>query len=397
MSADFKRCLSGLTSLFFCLLLSGCLGTKTTGGSTTGSPAAPAVRSLNLSRIPEPWKGPAGKLSQRGFSQEQLEAVFRSPNLNYTSGPMAAKLKELYPIYFRSDLIKEIQEKLFQLGYEIRIDGRGGPDTKDAIIKFQTDRHLGRDGQVSPATLAAVNRAMKGRALRPLSEYSPPPARKASRTATHTQFTNAAALAKIKGLYQADREIFQRMSREYNVPGELAAAIMWVETRYGEFLGRYKAADMLASMAAAASDFSVVQAAVSDLDKDRESRRFLEETAVRRGDWALNELAALMTYSFRNGHDLTAFPSSIFGAVGWGQFMPSNVLKYGVDGNRDGRVDLFDKTDAIFSIGHFLKSHGWTGGRMSEEQRRAVVMKYNKSGIYVNTVLYVADYLAKNK
>ena len=73
--------------------------------------------------------------------------------------------------------------------------------------------------------------------------------------------------------------------------------------------------------------------------------------------------------------------------------MPSNVLKYGVDGNGDGRVDLFEKADAIFSIGNYLKAHGW-GGSMGEEARRAVIMKYNKSGVYVNTVLYVADWLA---
>ena len=186
------------------------------------------------------------------------------------------------------------------------------------------------------------------------------------------------------------------MASQYQVPGEVVAAIMWVETRYGNYLGKQKAAAMLASMAAAASDFSVVEPAVADLiAKDRGSKAFLQETAIKRGDWALNELAALMTYSFNNGQDPTTLPGSIYGAVGWGQFMPSNLIKYAVAAPGQSRIDFFDKTCAIFSIGHYLKAHGWKGGAMTEDERRAVIMKYNKSGVYVNTVLYVADYLAK--
>lgn len=387
------RPLRGLClALAVALFLSGCLGAKTV--STTGGEAATA-QPVDLSKIPAVWRGPAAKLAQRGFNQARLEAVFNSPNLQYSSDPMATKLKELYPIFYRSDLIKEIQEKLYQLGYDILIDGRGGSGTKNAISGFQRDNGLPVNGEVSEATQAAINRAMKTKPLRPLSGYKRPPAAKPSRTTTYTQFTNPAQLAKIKALYQEDRAIFQRMSRQYDVPGEVAAAIMWVETRYGTFLGQRKAASMLASMAASASDFSVVEPAVAELCRDRESREFLRETAVQRGDWALNELAALMTYAFDNGHDPTTVPGSIYGAIGWGQFMPSNITKFAVDGNGDGRIDLFDKTDAIFSIGNFLKSHGWKKGPMTEDERRAVIMKYNKSGVYVNTVLYVADHLAK--
>jgi len=382
----------GLLFLTAALFLSGCLGGKTI--STTGGETA-ISRPVDLSNIPAPWRGPAAKLAERGFNQARLEAVFNSPNLQYTSDPMATKLKELYGIFYRSDLIKEIQEKLYQLGYDLLIDGRGGSGTKGAIANFQRDNGLTVNGEVSEATVAAINRTMKAKTLRPLSGYKPPPAAKPSRTATYSQFTSPDQLAKIKAHYQPDQALFQRMSRQYDVPGEVVAAIMWVETRYGTFMGKRKAASMLASMAASASDFSVVEPSVADLANDRESREFLRTTAVKRGDWALNELAALMTYSFDNGHDPTTIPGSIYGAIGWGQFMPSNITKFAVDGNGDGRVDLFDKTDAIFSIGNFLKGHGWKKGPMSEEERRAVIMKYNKSGIYVNTVLYVADYLGK--
>ncbi|MDL2259782.1 lytic murein transglycosylase [Deltaproteobacteria bacterium OttesenSCG-928-K17] len=387
--------LAVVTLVVSAVLMSGCLGGKKV--DTSPQPAQTEQRPVNLSRIKDPWKGPAEKLSRRGFTQAQLEAVFNSPNLEYTSAPMAAKLKELYPIFYRSERTREIQEKLYQLGYDLIIDGRGGAGTQKAVKRFQADNNLAVNGETSDATLAAINRVMKNKKLRPLSGYSAPPAAKPSRTQTYAHFTSADNLAKIRAYYNEDRAQFQRMARQYQVPGEVAAAIMWVETRYGTFMGKHKAASNLASMAAAASSFSVVEKDVEELIKqDAGARAFLVETAQARGDWALNELAALMTYSFDNGHDPTTFMGSIYGAIGWGQFMPSNVRQFGVDGNGDGKVDLFDKTDAIFSIGNFLKNHGWKPGAMTEDERRAVIMKYNKSGVYVNTVLYLADHLAKN-
>ena len=345
---------------------------------------------------PKPWRGPAARLAKRGFAADRLNSFFSSPDLAYSSAPMAAKLKELYGLNFNAELTLEIQEKLFRLGYDIHIDGRAGSGTKAAISRFQADQGEAPTGLVSRATLARIDQAMKKKAgdLRPLSSYRPPPPQPPSREATYSQFTNPRALAEISAFYRADQALLDSLTRRYGVPGEVAAAIMWVETGYGRNFGRQKAASMLASMAAASSDFSVVAPAVAELGQDRETLAFLRRLAVERGDWALAELEALLAYAYANGLDPNAFPGSIYGAIGWGQFMPSNILKFGADGDGDGRIDLFNKADAVASIGRYLQGHGWTGPHMSEEARRAVVMKYNRSGIYVNTVLYVADYLA---
>lgn len=386
------------------LVLSGCLPKKypvAPNPSPVPPPGTGVADKFAVGPVPssigQPWRQTAARLAGRGFSSPQIEAVFNSPNTQYTSAPMATKLKELYGIYFRSDLTKEIQQMLYQLGYDLIIDGRAGSGTAGTIKRFQADNKLPQTGEISQGTKTALAKAMKGRRLRPLSGYKPPPSEKPSRSATYPQFTNASALAEIEAHYKGDLATFRAMSRRYNVPGEVAAAIMWVETGYGTFMGKNKAVNQLASMSAAAMDFSVVEGAVADLARDAESRTFLKEKAVERGEWALDELTALLRYAFDNGCDPSTFPGSIYGAVGWGQFMPSNVLKFAVDGNGNGQVDIFDKTDAIFSIGNYFKAHGWHGGTMSEDERRAVVLKYNKSGVYVNTVLYVADYLAKVK
>jgi len=365
------------------------LAALATAGGCAGRPAVPEAITA-----PAPWRGPAAKLTERGWPADRLESFFNSPDLVYSSTPMAAKLKELHGLNFQADLTRELQEKLFQLGYDVLIDGRAGADTKAVISRFQADQGRPATGEVSRSTLALVNRAMKEKAgLRPLSAYRPPPPSPLP-SATYGQFTNPKALLEISALFQADRALFRGLARRYGVPGEVAAAIMWVETGYGRNFGQQKAASMLASMAAASSNFSLVAPAVEELGRDRETLAFLRRTARERGDWALDELEALLRYAYDNGLDPAALPGSIYGAIGWGQFMPSNILKYGVDGDGDGRVDLFNKADAAFSIGRYLQAHGWKGRNLGEEERRAVIMKYNRSGVYVNTVLRVADHLA---
>ena len=305
------------------IFITGCLGSNTTAfKSKPVMTNAPGTTTVDVSSIPEPWRGPARKLARRGFSQSQLESVFKSPNLQYTTSPMSTKLNELYGIFYKSDVTRAIQENLYQLGYDLVIDGRNGPGTKRAITRFQQNNRFKITGEPSEATLAATRKAMGKTTLRPLASYKLPKQKPPSRTSTYPQFTNTKALAEIKNYYKKDKKYFQAMSRKMNVPPELVAAIMWVETRYGTYFGKQKAASQLASMAAAASDFKVIKPALTKLPTDKASEDFLKETAVKRGNWALDELDALMKFSFANGHDPTTFPGSIYGAVGWGQFMP---------------------------------------------------------------------------
>ncbi|MFN3549544.1 MAG: lytic murein transglycosylase [Mesorhizobium sp.] len=56
--------------------------------------------------------------------------------------------------------------------------------------------------------------------------------------------------------------------------------------------------------------------------------------------------------------------SSWAGALGQPQFMPSNYLKYAVDGDGDGRADIWtSEADTLASIANYLKAHGWVRGR----------------------------------
>ncbi len=51
------------------------------------------------------------------------------------------------------------------------------------------------------------------------------------------------------------------------------------------------------------------------------------------------------------------------GAMGHMQFMPSTFRAYAVDGDGDGRIDLWGSVaDALYSAGNYLKAAGWRSG-----------------------------------
>jgi membrane-bound lytic murein transglycosylase B len=356
--------------------------------SETPEIVVPQAKVEPLTSVPAPWSELAGQLVAQGLPRDKVTRFFASQELTYTKAPMEAKLRELFGIFFRSDLTKDIQEKLYQLGYEVLIDGRNGPGTKKAIQAFQKDHNLNQDGKSGDVLAAVLAQWVKKAQVRNLADYKPPAATKPSRSTTYPQFTNPKVLEQIRAHYARDRALFERMAKVYGTPGPLAASIMWIETGYGNFFGKNKAAVVLASMAAS-ENFKLIAPYLGDLASEPGAEDFLREQARQRGQWARNELASLLSYAWSNRLDPILFPGSIYGAIGYGQFMPSNIAKYAVDGDGDGRIDLFEKPDAIFSIGKFLKAHGWLEAK-NEEQRRQVIMRYNKSGTYVNTVLYVA-------
>jgi membrane-bound lytic murein transglycosylase B len=82
-------------------------------------------------------------------------------------------------------------------------------------------------------------------------------------------------------------------------------------------------------------------------------------SAGRRGYFE-NELFALLR-AHQAGAPVSAWPSSADGGLGQPQFMPSNLELYGVDFDRDGRVDIWNSVpDALASIARYLQAKGWT-------------------------------------
>lgn len=133
--------------------------------------------------------------------------------------------------------------------------------------------------------------------------------------------------------YLEHRPSLELAYAQYGVTPEIIAAILAVETNYGDYKLPHRAVDVLST---------------------------LGFYYPRRADYFRSELEALLAYAEKNGMDPFSFMSSYAGAVGIPQFMPSNISKYGVDFGGDNIVDLVNsKTDAIGSVGNYLAKFGW--------------------------------------
>lgn len=194
---------------------------------------------------------------------------------------------------------------------------------------------------------------------------------------------------KCRNFIKENEEYFLLAEKKYQVPREILSALIYVETWHGKFLGKFQPLPMLASMSVS-TKLSMLPDYTQKLSLTKSQKAWLEEKMKVKADWAYTELKALMHYSLKNGIDLQETPSSIYGAIGYGQFMPSNIPRFGVDGNGDKKIDLFDPADAIPSVANFLHKQGWTKKNLPFKNQVKVLKRYNYSTAYAHTILALA-------
>jgi len=386
--------------LVLCCLLASACASKQPLPQTPQRPSTGNTGSQQAQRDPLPtglqlWAPVIFRLEQRGFTRPQLVAWFSSPEMRFDPSPMRTKLAELLRIHYNKGRTRKIQGSLKTLGFDPGpVDGLSGENTRTAIMAYQQAKGIAQDGEPDDELLDSLLADLsRPRELWPTppSDFTPPEKAPVT-TAVYTNVLTRKQLAASTAFYRQHYGLLQEMQRRYGVPPELAVGIFTVETRLGEFLGGRKAFATLASMALS-KDFEVIRPYLENVPLDAEEEAFLRDKAEQRGDWAFEELAALLQYAVRHGHDPLRIPGSVYGAIGLGQFMPSNAVNYGVDGDMDGRVDLFLLEDAVMSFGNFMQAMGWQGDMSDPAKQREALLRYNRSQRYVNTVLAVSAHV----
>lgn len=140
--------------------------------------------------------------------------------------------------------------------------------------------------------------------------------------------------------WQTHRDTLRRAEQETGVPTEIIVGILGVETIYGQQMGNFRVIDALATLA---------------FDFPASHPRATERSAYFR-----TELEQFLSWTLNSGRNPLTFKGSYAGAMGLPQFMPSSWVKYAVDFDGDGLVDLQNSpADAIGSVANYLKVFNW--------------------------------------
>ena len=180
--------------------------------------------------------------------------------------------------------------------------------------------------------------------------------------------------------------------REYGVDKEIITAIILVESNLGKTLGKSSVLNTLSTIASLSDSGLRVMLWDKIQNPGRLSRKDFEKKAQKKSKWAYKELKAFIKYTEREKMDSREAYGSYAGAMGIAQFMPSNILKLAKDGNKDGRIDLYNHTDAMASIANYLKHYGWHP-EIDRKKAYKVLYHYNHSSYYVDTLLMIAKLL----
>ncbi len=143
--------------------------------------------------------------------------------------------------------------------------------------------------------------------------------------------------------WQENQAALERAQAEFGVPPEIIVGIIGVETIYGQQVGNFRVLDVLCTLA---FDFPATH-----------------PRAAERAAFFLGELEQFLSHTSRGGTDPTEPRGSYAGAMGLPQFMPSSWVRWAIDFDGDGKVDLWrSPADAIGSVANYFKAFNWQPG-----------------------------------
>jgi membrane-bound lytic murein transglycosylase B len=158
-------------------------------------------------------------------------------------------------------------------------------------------------------------------------------------------------ISKGRSLKKSNAALFNKIERTYGVPPGVLLAIWGMETGFGASMGKQNTVSAIVTLA-----------------YDCRRPAFFYPHAI--GALKLVDSGALSAGSVGAMH----------GEIGHTQFLPGNVLQYGV-----GNKNLRDKSTALMSTANFLRAHGWSAGAGYAGNMGAIA-GWNSAGVYQQAI-----------
>ena len=152
---------------------------------------------------------------------------------------------------------------------------------------------------------------------------------------------------------------FANLENAYGVPAGILLAIHGMETGFGRTLGNTPVVDSITTVA----------------------------YDCRRSDFFTpHAIAALQLVD--QGGLAAGQRGAAHGEMGHTQFLPGNALRYGVDADGNGRVDLYAVADSLASTANFLRQKGWQPGQSFDEGTTnfRVLNEWNAATVYQQAI-----------
>lgn len=178
-----------------------------------------------------------------------------------------------------------------------------------------------------------------------------------------------ARLKNARALMRRHAALLARVERQFGVPKELIMAIWTMESDNGR--GDIGSLPVIHTLATMAHD-------------------------CRRSELFQRELIAALQIVQRGDLPLSDLKGGFAGELGQTQFLPSSYVKYGVDFDGDGHVDLRRSVpDVLASTANLLKANGWQAGAPygMGTHNFQVMREWNRSEVYRRALVLFAEKL----
>ena len=181
----------------------------------------------------------------------------------------------------------------------------------------------------------------------------------------------AGRIAGAKKRLQQHAALLSRIQQQTGVPPQIVVAIWGLETDFGTAdMGKRPVVKTLATLA----------------------------HDCRRSELFQGELLAALQILQRGDLTQRDFVGAFAGEIGQTQFLPSSYIKYGVDADGNGHVDLrHSSADVLASTANLLGKNGWQRGQPYGEGTAnfQVMREWNRSELYRKTIVYFADRIGR--